>query len=84
MPLGKGSSKENCISSAYKTEIAHGKSKKQARAIALSHCSKYWGGISKKKKKNEIEELKLSIMFDKFDVEIIKEKLEKVKKYGHI
>lgn len=82
MPLKRGSSKENCISSAYKTEIAHGKSKKQARAISLSHCSKFWGGISKKK--NEIEELRLSIMFDKFDVEIIKEKLLKVKKHGYI
>jgi len=80
MPLKSGSSLKDCISKNYKIEISAGKEKKQAQAIALNHCNKIWGGASKSTKKNELEELQLSILFDELDLEIIEEKLEEEKK----
>lgn len=60
MPLDKGSSKEECISTNYKKEIAAGKSNEQARAIALSFCDK----------KYEVSEEVLELMFLSLDIEI--------------
>lgn len=50
MPLQKGSSKKT-ISKNIATEIHHGKSKKQAIAIALSEAGKSQTHIPKKRKK---------------------------------
>jgi len=47
MPLKKGKSKST-VSSNIKTEMEHGKSQKQAVAIALSTARKSGGKIPKK------------------------------------
>ncbi len=49
MPLKKGKSKK-AVSSNIKTEMAHGKSQKQAVAIALNAARKSGAKIPKKKK----------------------------------
>lgn len=57
MPLPTKSSvgsKEECISKTYRIERNHGKDKKQARAIALSHCSKLFGD-GKKQNEEDID-----------------------------
>jgi len=79
MPLKKMGSKDACISHNYKEMIASGREKKVARAAALNFCSKYYGGISKKKSKHE--KLMYDIMFELIDLDMIDVKLAKVKKY---
>jgi hypothetical protein len=78
MPLVRGSGLKDCISKNYKIEIKAGKSKKQAQAIALNHCNKIYGGASKSKK-NELNEMKLSILFDELDLELVREDLNGLK-----
>jgi len=79
MPMQKKGSKEECISYNYKEMIAAGHPKDQAQAAALNFCGKQWGGISKKKNKNE--DLKYDILFELIDLKIIDEKLQEEKKW---
>lgn len=77
MPLVKGTSAESCISQNYKKEIKTGKEPKVAKAIALSHCSKFYSSIKKAKKdsKNELE-----LIFLNVDLELEQEELNQIQK----
>jgi len=88
MPLPRGSSREDCISKTYKLMISEGRSKEQARAIALNHCNQIYGGIPKKKNKRnelvwmeELDKIKKLLDVELEDIKVFEEELAKVKKW---
>ena len=77
--MQKKGSREECISFNYNEMKAAGHPKEQCKAATLNFCNKQWGGIPKKKTKNE--EILDDIIFELVDLEMMDNKLAEKKKW---